>query len=319
MDSFQQRMNDFHALYDFENDPGVTLAQLVHAAGDFLAEIVGPENAGPAMRIALGPLADGDAPDLGWHELLEENESNAFSEWPMGQLLHDLSAFAQYGIDLAVEADEDEAAIEKRIVRRVAAAEGFLSRCPLDAWLGPDRARQLERTVAMARCRLALDLGQPVDPADLAELGSLSQSRMRSLVSGKTPELKREDGKIPAGIALPWLEKREEFLPSIWRSQRPERGKAADDDMKQPLIEPLFVPRAGDGSIFHPGLRTKSGFRIGPKGDERTVGSFREALAVLQAMPVPFWRRPSATSGTPGIVRGEDWVRKSAVDFADGL
>ena len=320
MHAFEQRRNDFHDLYDDETDPAVTLAQLVRAAGDFLAEIVGPENADPGMARVIGPLAhDGAGAEADWRAHLEENESSAFSEWPMGQMLHDLSAYAHYGIDIAAAPEEDEAAIEERLVQRVAAAEGFLSRCPLDAWLGADRASQLERTVAMARCRLALDLGQPVEPADLAELGSISQSRMRSLISGKTPELKREDSKIPAWIALPWLEKREGFLPSIWRSEQPGQRGANDGEKAGALEQPIFLPRAKDGSIFHPDLKTASGFRIGPKGDERTVGSFREALAELQMMPVPYWRRPSATTGTPGIVRGEDWVRRSANDFADRL
>lgn len=319
MDSFETRRNDFHDLYDFDTDPGVTLAHLVHGAGDFLAEIVGPKNADPAMRIALGALGLSEDPEQDWREILEDNENGVYSEWPMGHLLHDLSAYAQYGIDLSAKPDEDEAIIEDRIVRCVASAADFLSRCPLDAWLGTDRAKQLEKTVAMARCRLALDRGEPVDPADLAELGDLSQSRMRSLVSGKTPELKREEGKIPARLALEWLEKRPGFLSSIWRSQRPEAeiNEAVSD--AEPVVEPLFVPRARDGSLFHPGLRAGGGFRIGPKGDERTVDSFREALAELQAMSVPYWRRPNAISGTPGIVRGEDWVRKSTSDFADDL
>lgn len=313
----ERRQSDFHALYDFENDPGVTLAQLVRAAGDFLSEIVGPQNAGPAMRTAIGPLGAGAHPDAGWRDLLDDNEASAYSEWPMGALLHDLSAYAQYGIDIDAQPEDGEEQIEERIAARVAAAERFLARCPLDAWLGADRARQLERTVAMARCRFALDRRQPVDPADLAELGNLSQSRMRSLISGANPELKREDGKIPATIALPWLEKRDGFLGSIWRTQASEPAEATPgvEESGPSLSDPLFVPRAKDGSIFHPGLRSENGFQIGPKGQERIVDGFRDALAALQSMPTPYWRRPSATTGKPGIVRGEDWVRKSAEDF----
>lgn len=318
MTPHERRRSDFAALYDFENDPGVTLAHLVRAAGDFLSEIVGPENADPAMRTAIGALGAGEDLDASWRDLLEDNEHHAFSEWPMGRLLHDLSAYAQYGIDLNAEPGERVEEIETRIAARVAAAERFLARCPLDAWLGADRAHQLERTVAMARCRFALDRGEPVDPVDLAELGNLSHSRMRSLISGKNPELKREDGRIPAAIALPWLERREGFLGSIWRTQVSEMAEATHpvaEENADVLSDPLFVPRAKDGSIFHPGLRTAKGFQIGPKGQERIVNGFREALAALQAMPTPYWRRPSATSGTPGIVRGEEWVRKSADEF----
>lgn len=320
MNMFEQRRNDFHDLYDVESDPGVTLAHIVQAAGDFLAEIVGPENADPGMSRVIGPLLH-EAATAGtdWRECLEENESGAFSEWPMGRLLHDLTAFAQYGIDIETTPGEDVTDVEHRLAKRVAAAEAFLSRCPLDAWLGPDRAGQLEKTVAMARCRLALDRGQPVEPGDLAALGNISQSRMRSLVSGKAPELKRENGRIPAEIALPWLEQREEFLPSIWRAQGPRHDAVDPAGAAARLEEPLFLPRAKDGSVFHPGLKAAGGFRIGPKGNECSVETFRDALAELQKMPVPYWRRPSATTGTPGIVRGESWVRKSTSEFAHGV
>ena len=43
MNTYEQRRTDFHQLYDLENDPAVTLVDLVRAAGDFLTEIVGPE------------------------------------------------------------------------------------------------------------------------------------------------------------------------------------------------------------------------------------------------------------------------------------
>ncbi|GGD19474.1 hypothetical protein [Sinisalibacter lacisalsi] len=313
MDNLEQRKNDFHQLYDFENDPGVTLAHLVRAAGDFLCEIVGRKHADPAMKIALGPLDLGGEAEDGWRDLLEENESMAFSEWPMGHLLHDLSAFAQYGIDIAAEPGEDATVIEARLAEKVETAENFLKRCPMDEWLGSDRAEQLEKTVAMARCRLSLDRSKPVDPLDLAELGNISKSRMRGLISGKTPHLKRENGLVPPEVALTWLEKRkgDGYLASIWREPQTPAGET---EMETPTSR--IVPRAKDGSIFHPGLKTENGFRIGPKGNELTVETFDEALAELRDMEVAFWRRPSATSGKPGIVREEDWVRISSADFA---
>ena len=175
------------------------------------------------MKEAIGPLAhDGKCEASNWRQYLDDCAHYAYSEWPLGALLHDLSAYAQYEIYLTATGEEDESEIEARIAEHVEAAERFLSHCPLDAWLGEKRAPQLERTVAMARCRLALDRGIPVDPADLAELGNISQSRMRSLISGTPPELKREEGRIPAEIALPWLEKRDGFLRIYMANSSPK-------------------------------------------------------------------------------------------------
>ncbi|MBR9889997.1 MAG: hypothetical protein GYB20_20130 [Oceanospirillales bacterium] len=62
------------------------------------------------------------------------------------------------------------------------------------------------------------------------------------------------------------------------------------------------MPTAKDGTSFLPNCRSKNGFRIGPKGDEVLYADYWSALKALKAMPTPYWRRPSKTSGKPGIV-----------------
>jgi hypothetical protein len=76
--------------------------------------------------------------------------------------------------------------------------------------------------------------------------------------------------------------------------------------------EYVFVPVARDGSIFAPRLRRGSvgigGYTIGPKGAERVVHEFAEALTELCQMEIPRWRRPNARDNW-GIVTGIAWRR----------
>ena len=115
---------------------------------------------------------------------------------------------------------------------------------------------------------------------------------------------KDADSRIPAHEALAWVDGREGFWPSIWRTQSSEELGAPS----APVARPVFVPVARDGSIFHPGLVRNGTFIVGPKGDEVREADFETALAMLQAMPSPFWRRPNER-GSWGIVRGTRWER----------
>jgi hypothetical protein len=81
----------------------------------------------------------------------------------------------------------------------------------------------------------------------------------------------------------------------------------------------MLVPEAADGTLFTPDLARPDGtFRIGPKDDERVVKGYRDALSELRRMDKPYWRRPSATSGIPGIVVGVRWVEVDSVPKAGG-
>jgi hypothetical protein len=68
----------------------------------------------------------------------------------------------------------------------------------------------------------------------------------------------------------------------------------------------LRVPVARDGSTFNPSLRRGAGYRVGDKGDERTITSFIDALEYLKRMPSPKCRRPNE-AGSWGIVTGIAW------------
>lgn len=307
---FEERVHDFTIGYGYDNDPSITLVKLVRAAGDFLNQIVGAEDADVAMKRLIGPLA---AEEDGWREGLEANMQGAFSEWPLGQMLHNLSAYADYGIDIEAREHEDEAAIALRLGSMVEAAGHFLATCPLETWLGQDRERQLEETVLLASGRWALDHDRPVKPEALAIFGGVKLSRMRNLISGENPILRRENGLIPAKPATDWLEGRNSFCPSIWRTARPNYDGAVTT---YKYVEALFVPMARDGSLFHPGLERRGTFTIGEKGNETHVKNYDDALRDLQEMPDPAWRRPPRGGrGGWSIVRGTSWARMSQAEL----
>jgi hypothetical protein len=70
-----------------------------------------------------------------------------------------------------------------------------------------------------------------------------------------------------------------------------------------------LIPEAADGSRFTPDLIHRDGsFQIGQWPHEVRVFGYDQALASLRSMEVARWRRPSATSGKPGIVRAVRWV-----------
>jgi hypothetical protein len=298
----EERIEIFHDQFDDRMDASLTLAALVRSAGDYLGRIIGTERADIGMAAMLASLVGGEP--KGWREELEDKASSGFSEWPLGNLLHDLAAYAHYGVVLDVEADESEEEIARRLKERVEHASRFLEESPLGLWLSNDDAPQLRQVVTLAYNRWALDSGDPIEPVALATFGGVSEAHIRNLMSGSGSRFSSKDGKIPAQQALAWLAERESFLESIWRKQRIPLTPTSSE----PVNEPLFVPVARDGSVFHPGLRRASGFTVGPKGSEQQVGDYRQALSQLQKMPIPYWRRPNER-GKWGTVRGTRWER----------
>ena len=149
---FEERVHDFTIGYDYEYDPATTLVELVRAAGNFLSQIVGASDADAGMKRLIGPLA---AEKESWREGLEANMQGAYSEWPLGQMLHNLSAYAHYGIDIEAREHEDEAVVAARLESMVKTAGSFLAMCPPEVWLGPDREPQLEKTILLASGRWA--------------------------------------------------------------------------------------------------------------------------------------------------------------------
>jgi len=72
-------------------------------------------------------------------------------------------------------------------------------------------------------------------------------------------------------------------------------------------MDTVRVPQASDGTVFHPGLRRRSGYMVGEKGSELTIENYDKALKILEDMDVPRWRRPNS-QGNWGIVKAVGWT-----------
>jgi len=305
-----ERAEIFHEQYGNDLDAADALPEFIIAAGDYISNIVGAGETDAGMAVivkGLVAVSGGNIADPSqWRAALMEARSNCYSEWEVGSHLHNLAAYADYGIVL--HDSEDPGELAHHIQTLVAEAQSLLAKTPIAQW-GLSSNNPLAQLVSVASNRWALDNNEAVEPAALAFFGKLSEGRVRNLMSGENRIFSSKDGKIPAQEALKWLAGRPEFWNSIWRDQSlpdyPHEPSA-------PLEQAAFVPVARDGSMFHPGLKRGSSYTIGKKGSEEQVADFHDALARLQRMPVAYWRRPNA-SGNWGSVAGIRWER---VDLA---
>jgi hypothetical protein len=307
-----ERATIFHEQYGNDVDAGRTLTEIVTAVGNYLTSIVGKADADAGMSRIIGQVVEASGVkhnDPGnWREALAQANENCFSEWVFGARLHDLAAYAVYGIVLDGSEDANERA--KNLDEAVTEAEKFLQATPVSQW-GMSLNSDLHRLVRLASARWALDNGRPVEPAALAEFGGVTEGRIRNMMAGQKRAFSSVDGLIPAQEALAWLSGRPEFWNSIWRDQSlPQYGVKH----RPPLTRAVFVPVARDGSTFHPGLKRGGGYTIGEKGTETQVADFDEALVELQCMPIPYWRRPNASENW-GVVSGVRWARLDASDL----
>jgi hypothetical protein len=301
---FDERVAWFSETYGDYFDAGWTLVHLVQGCGRFLARIVGSSKANTAMAEAITDLVDVRTSPQSWQEDLEEAGTNAFSEWPLGKELYELTAYAIFGFIFKKGGSQEER--REFLESKVTALIDFYDAAPINLWRIEDgRRSELETLVTLVRNRWALDNSKPIEPFALAYFGDLKEGSIRNMMSGEKARFTNKDGKIPANEALKWLSTRPSFWNSVWQETTEFYFVSVNESA---VDDPVFVPVARDGSIFHPGLRRSSGFTIGKKGDEHQEESFGYALFRLQQMPVPYWRRPNE-KGHFGIVRGMRWVR----------
>jgi hypothetical protein len=305
------RAEIFHEQYGNDFDAANALPDFIIAAGDYISRIVGESETDAGMAIIISGLANAAGVIVKdpsqWRTALMDARSNCYSEWKIGPQLHDLAAYAEYGIVLHDSEDADE--LGDHLLSILTQAKELLAKTPVEQWgLAPNN--ELSRLVSIASNRWALDNGEPVEPSALAHFGGISEGRIRNLMSGENRVFTAKDGKVPAADALKWLSGRPTFWNSIWREQ--SLPLYTHDEPTSPLEQAAFVPVARDGSMFHPALRRGSSFTIGRKGAEVQINDFHEALKQLQQSPTPYWRRPNE-SGNWGTVAGIRWER---VDLA---
>ncbi|WP_420380862.1 hypothetical protein [Marivita sp.] len=237
----------------------------------------------------------------GWRDALQEEANGIYSETPAGGLLHDLTAYADYGIVL----DLCRTVAQREQVLREQVRQGRELLDLAGPLLQDEEKSPLWRIVSKAHARWKLDQGEPLTRADLVLLSGLAEQSVRNRLAEKNSGIEGTSDHVEAAAALPWLSRQKKFLNSLWRYQDDTDVIA---EMETYVAEPLFVPVAPDKSVFHPGLKKDGAYVVGETGSEREFTDFDEALRALQAMLVPTWRRPTE-KGRWTQVRGIDWRR----------
>ena len=301
--SASERIQIFHETYGNDFDAGYTLVHLVKACGEYLTRIVGEDRANAGMSEITRDLSGGVDPGM-WQEALEYDATNGFSEWPLGQTLHDLTAFAVFGVSLLKSESVDDRRAYLEVL--IQSAEDFYQMSPISLWGGEHGEwSELGLLITLATNRWAMDHGKPVEPSAVAWFGHVKEASVRNMMSGQNRSFSNVDGRIPANEVIAWLTGRDQFWNSIWQDAA---ALGSFGDGVELLENPVFVPVSRDGSVFHPELDRAGGFTIGKKGEEQKIVGFNEALAELHKMPSPYWRRPNER-GNFGIVQGVRWER----------
>jgi hypothetical protein len=304
---YDARLREFGEVYeDFEAED---VRDLILRAGERLAALCLDEDAVDAAMKCLHRALD--LPDFAtdhnggrsWRALWKQTSSANLLDLPLAQRLTSLNAYAYFGLSPSYDGQPCEIEDVKNLIEAVKAA--------LDAD-NVDRSMTaaIDLTLLAAQGRFALDEGKGVAPEQLAALVRIGQKSLRNALapsSGSGLELK--DGAVTAASALKWLSARGDFKPSIWRdfpTHAPEPARAIEGEI-------LWVPFASGNTEFHPATCLRgAGYQIGPKGAERTVSDYRQALDQLARMrPAPYWRRPN-TVGNWGIVTGVGFHPRTA-------
>lgn len=280
------------------------LHELTNEALEHIEGLMGVELSAGPLRQLVQPIADIGHPNAKtWRDAMDD-VSAFFDVLPISSRFKDALLYGLYGVTPESIAVPDRA---EWVAALVAEITSFAARSDVQKLGGGDNV--LQRIAGLAASRHAIDAGRgEVDTYSMSILGGISEGRVRNLLSGTDSALERSpNGGIVAMSAHAWLQKKKDYLASIWQEEErseeePEAGPAIPADRM------IFVPVARDGSMFTPDLKRNNSYRIGAKGMEEDVPDFAEALARLNAMPVPRWRRPNE-KGLWGIVSGVTWQR----------
>jgi hypothetical protein len=309
---YETRLREFGQAYeDFEADD---VRKLIKRAGDRLAALCLNEDAvDTAMKslhsaLGLPDVATDHVGNRSWRTLWEETPTVNLLDLPLAQRLTSLNAYAYFGLSPAHNEQACTIGDIKSVIETVNAA---VDSDNVDRSL----TVEIDKTLLAAQARLALDEGTGVAPHQLAALTRIGIKSIRNALapsSGSGLELK--DGTVTAASALKWLNARGDFKTSIWHEVLAGATTAKQDDAIKGKI--LWVPFASDNTEFHPvKCQRNNKYQIGPKGSEKSVTDYFQALDCLARMrPVAYWRRPN-TVGNWGIVTAVGFRPRTAEEL----
>jgi hypothetical protein len=246
-------------------------------------------------------LPDGWSPDKSWREQLDDVFGLIYSDTHLGELLHDLTAYCDFGVVLTLARDEEKR--QAVLASRIEQIEQLIALLPVEAW-GLDGERLLV-VIRKSLARWKLDNGEALSAEELAVLSGRAFQTIKNKLSGDPSEIQGTQAHIEAAEANAWLSRQKDFYPSIWKNQDDTPAIA---EREKGMGEVAFVPVAKDGSLFHPGVKRDGKYLVDSDGAEQEFESFDEALAILQRAHFPEWRRPTP-EGRWTRVRGVDWRR----------
>lgn len=317
------RMNIDDIIHD--GYEGHELFKLGHQLGALAESIYGESAANAAMKallhellrqsgrsaaVASSPMADRVETDP-WREVWEALDAedspvdaSDFDLIETAQRCCDLYYYGLFGhLPMAEWSASEE--VKAYIWRAIGWAGSLIENVP-PQWIVP--LQDLPRTFAAAQGRWKLDeTREALTVEEVAALGDVTPKTIRNLLS--KGELRRAGSVIPADAAEEWLQAAPGFKPSTWRNAGHSQKLA--EEPSDALGQPVFVPHDADGRAFLPDVGSASGYTVGAKGSEAKVQDYWEALALLQEMETPRWRRPSMGSGRPSIVVAKGWRRIS--------
>ncbi|WP_339951070.1 hypothetical protein [uncultured Albimonas sp.] len=290
-------------------DAGDDLRETIVAAHAFHEKLGGEEIAEAAAETTVRRLLPHRS-DLPWRDALEIGRLELVSETRIGQLLEAAAVYGENGALIARGLDvEARAARIREMIEEVVAFDAALPRA---AW--GIEATGIAYIARQARGRWALDHGEPVEAGALAAFGGVTERRIRNMMSKGEAGFVVDEGRVTAASALAWLKDRESFRPSVWRDDA--RFEAL------PRAEPLdrdelrFVPVTDRGEVFHPGLTRDGAYEIVDGDADLRVEGYEKALALLQTLQPPSWRRPGP-GGRWTRVRGVRWERMTITDLRE--
>ena len=284
------------------------IIRAVQAMASICRVLFGDENADRGFDAMIRKIIPGRPDDETWEQILEEEPAAMFFETPFGQLMHDLKAYAEFGIVLTPARDKSQR--EELLQNQVLRASRLLNLLPVEQW-GLE-AEHMYEVIRKAIVRWKVDSGDRINAEELSILSGRALQTIRNNVAGKHSVRPGNQNRIDARDAEDWLRGQKDFYMSIWR-QQDDTDSIATADLG--LGKVLFLPVAKDGSVFHPGVRRHGKYVVDAEGRERELETFEEALQTLQSMYFPEWRRPTS-EGIWTRVRAVEWRRYGEEDVA---
>lgn len=277
-----------------ELDYGSEIIELLEGAFRKVESLIGKDVVAPHLFAMIdGPDIEGQS----WEQAFVTYCPSVTLVWEGARLIDEAGIYGLYGVTPVEIPFGERGGWITALTERLTEFSRIVQPAPQGA---------IARIIDLVLSRNAIDSGQgDVDLPSLALFGGVSEGRIRNMLSGGEGGLERVGQRVSASSAAAWLKGRKDFFASIWQQPDAVPPTPADPDFSD---EVLFVPVASDGTHFHPGLARSGGFTVGPKGAEVQYPTFTEALAALQRMATPRWRRPNE-AGNWGTVSGRDWKR----------